>query len=336
MASLKKEIKLLKGVVLLLAVVIAALAVYIIYPYAQLAVNGQPFGKRLTGIDTPLSSQQLSVINNAPNSNFETAWEKVANLSIPNESSNSGAYTAPLFELSTSHPAQASPPLIAGKPSVIYIGAISCIYCAESRWAMALALSRFVSFNKLYIGYSAIGDGDVPTLYWNADNYTTKGAATFGNGYSSSYINFLSAEYDSPVSGGFEFVNSQKPISYFVANSPNASYAQAMGFMNSTNLFQGTPFTLWGTSVNRGAAGVIFSNATSSSSSGGATNILPLTYMSHSQIFSQLQQFNSTFAYEQYAVADVYVAEVCSSISNTASVCSLPAIATLEKDMGLA
>lgn len=335
MASLKEKVKVLKAAVLLLTVVIAVLAAYIMYPYAQLAVNGQPFGKRLTGIDAPLNAQQLSVINNAPNSNFETAWEKVASLSISNESKSNGTYTAPLFELSASHPVQVNTPLMAGKPSVIYIGAISCIYCAESRWAMALALSRFGSFSKLYIGYSSIGDGDVPTLYWNADNYTTKGSATFGNGYSSSYINFLSAEYDSPISGGFEFVNSQNPISYFVALAPNASYAQAMRIMNSTNLFQGTPFTLWGTSINRGAAGVVFGNATGSSSP-GATNILPLTYMSHSQIFSQLQQFNSTFAYEQYAVADVYVAEVCSSLNNAASVCSLPAITTLENDMGLA
>jgi hypothetical protein len=275
------------------------------------------------------------VINNAPNSNFETAWERVANLSIPNETGSNGTYTAPLFELSASHPVQVSPVIIAGKPSVIYIGAISCIYCAENRWAMALALSRFGSFNKLYIGYSALGDSDVPTLYWNADNYTTKSGATFGNGYSSSYINFISAEYDSPITGGFKFVNSQNPISYFVANAPNASYAQAMSFMNSTKLFRGTPFTLWGTSVNQGATGVVFGNATSSGSS-GATNILPLTYMSHSQIFSQLQQFNSTFAYEQYAVADVYVAQACSSINNAASVCSLPAITTLEKEMGLA
>jgi hypothetical protein len=53
-----------------------------------------------------------------------------------------------------------------GKPSVIYIGAISCVWCGENRWAMAMALSRFGSFNSLYIGYSSIHDGDVPTLYW--------------------------------------------------------------------------------------------------------------------------------------------------------------------------
>lgn len=247
MASLKKEIKLLKTIIALLIVIIAALVVYVAYPYVNLAIVGQPFGKRLTGIDTPLSSGQLSVINNAPNSNFETAWEKVANLSIPGEQyAGNDIYTAPpYFDISPLNAVRVKPPLIGGRPSVIYIGAISCVYCGESRWAMALALSRFGSFSKLYIGYSALGDSDVPTLYWNTDNYTTNSGVTFGNGYSSSYINFISAEYDSPITGGFEFVNSQDPISYFVARAPNQSYAQAMGFMNSTSMFEGTPFTLW-------------------------------------------------------------------------------------------
>ncbi len=335
MASLKREVKLLKTMVLLLGVVIAALAVYIAYPSIRLAINGQPFGKRLTGIDTPISSQQLSVINNAPNSDFEVAWEKVQSLSIPNETGSNGIYTAPLFEINAAHPAQVSPLIINNKPTVVYIGATSCIYCGESRWSMALALSRFGTFSALYTGYSSIGDSDVPTLYWKSNNYTTKSGETFGNDYSSGYINFISAEYDSPITGGFEFVNSASPISYFVANAPNASYSQALSFMNKSGLFAGTPFTLWGTSVNRGAVGVVFGNGTSAGST-AATNILPLTYMSHSQIFNQLQQFNNTFAYEQYASADVYVAQVCSSINNSASVCSLPAIATLERDMGLA
>ena len=334
MASLKKQVKFLKIIIALLVIVVAGMAFYVAYPSIQLAINGQPFGKRLTGIDTQLSSQQLSIINNASNSNFEIAGEKLLNLSIPGENASNGTYTAPFFEISAAHPLQVNPPAINGKPSVIYIGAISCIYCGESRWAMALALSRFGSFNKLYIGYSSFGDGDLPTLYWNANNYTTKSGTTFGNGYSSNYINFISADYDSPITGGFEFVNSQYPISFFASNAPNASYGQAMSFMNGTKQFQGTPFTLWGTSLNRGATGVVLSNATSSGRA-GATNILPLTYMSHSQIFSQLQQFNSTFSYEEYAAADVYAAQVCPSINSAASICALPAIKSLEKIMGL-
>ena len=50
MASLKKEIKLLKTVIALLVIIIAALAVYVMYPYINLAVVGQPFGKRASPV----------------------------------------------------------------------------------------------------------------------------------------------------------------------------------------------------------------------------------------------------------------------------------------------
>lgn len=336
MASLKKQVKMLKILVAVLAVVVIALAIYALYPSINLAVNGQPFGKRLTGINQQLSSSQLATINNASNSYFEIAGEKLLNLSLPGENVSGTTYTAPLFEANLAPPVETNSLIINGKPSVIYIGAISCIYCGESRWAMALALSRFGSFNRLYEGYSSIGDSDVPTLYWHTQNYTTKGGVQFGNFYQSNYINFFSAEYDSPITSGFQFPASADPISFFTANATNSSYETAMEFMNKSNDFQGTPFTYWGTSINRGATGVVFGNATSSSQGTGATNVLPLTYMSHDQIFSQLSQFNSTFAYEQFAAADIYAAEVCPAINNTASVCTLPAIKAIESKMGLA
>jgi hypothetical protein len=215
---------------------------------------------------------------------------------------------------------------------VIYIGAISCIYCGENRWAMALALSRFGYFGNLYTGYSSLGDGDVPTLYWAPQNYTTNSMITYGNSYHSNYINFFSAEYDSPITAGFEFPAIRDPIRYFVANATNSSYKTAMQFMDSTHLFQGTPYTFWGNSFNLGASGVVFGNGTSQTA---ISNSPPLTYMSHQQIYDQLSRFNSTFAYEEYAVADVYIAQVCPSINNAAQVCSLPAIKSMESRMGL-
>lgn len=328
----KSIIKRLEIMIALLVIVIVALAIYIAYPMIKLATQGQPFGNRLTGINTPLSNHELSTINDAPNSNFEIAGEKLLNLSIPGVQVQNNTYTGPLFEVGLNHPPQAQSLVVNGKPSVIYVGAISCIYCGENRWAMALALSRFGSFNNLYIGYSSIGDGDIPTLYWVPQNYTTSGEARFGNEYTSNYINFFSAEYDSPISSGFQFPAVQNPISYFVANATNSSYLQAMEYMNGTHLFQGTPFTVWGTSLNLGADGVVFGNATSQTA---ISNHPPLTYMTHQQIFNQLNSFNSTFAYEEYAVADVYVAEVCHSINDTAEVCSLPAIKAIESRMGL-
>jgi hypothetical protein len=106
-----------------------------------------------------------------------------------------------------------------------------------------------------------------------------------------------------------------------------------MEFMNSTNAFGGTPFTFWGTVVNRGAMGEVF--GTPQNASVTQSQEIPLTYMTHSQILNQLKAFNTSFAQEEYAAADLYVAELCPSINNTAPVCSLPAIQTYEQKMGL-
>ncbi|MDE1871538.1 MAG: DUF929 family protein [Candidatus Micrarchaeota archaeon] len=333
MARMKQIIQRLEVIIALLVVVVAALAVYIAYPSIKLYTQGQPFGKRLTGINSPLNSQQLSVINSAPDSNYEIAGEKLLNLSIPGEQGQNNTYVGPLFQVSLNRPPQYNSLVIDGKPSVVYIGAISCIYCAENRWAMALALSRFGSFGNLYVGYSSMGDGDVPTLYWYPQNYTSNASVIYGNDYHSNYINFFSAEYDSPISAGFEFPTLQDPISYFVEGASNQSYKAAMQFMDAKHIFQGTPYTFWGTSANIGADAVVFGNGTSQSA---ISNYPPLTYMTHSQILGLLKQANSTFAYEEYAAADVYIAETCPSINNSAPICSLPAIAAMERRMGLA
>src|SRR5690242_16646044 len=42
----------------------------------------QPFGHRLTGINSPFSSSELAVINGAPNSYFQTAGGMLLNQSI--------------------------------------------------------------------------------------------------------------------------------------------------------------------------------------------------------------------------------------------------------------
>ncbi len=326
--ALASKLRIFKITTAIFAVAAVVLALALLYPSLLVLINGQPAGHRLTGIDAPLSSQELSSINNAPNSNFETAGNMLLNLSFPGESMQNNTYVGSVF---VHRMAPVSPLVINGKPSVVYIGAISCVYCAENRWAMALALSRFGSFSAIYKGYSAFGDYDVPTLYWDVYNYTSKGIAEYGNHYNSSSLNFFSTEYVSNVSGGFSFVHSANPMVYFVNNSPNQNYRQAMAFMNNTHLFTGTPFTLWGTAINTGADAVVFGNQTANRSA----SLPPLSYMTHHQIIGQFKNFNTTFAYQEYAAADVYVAEACPAINNAASVCSLPAIMHLESIMGL-
>ncbi len=263
-------------------------------------------------VNKPFNSTELSIINNAPLSYYETAAEKLLN----------GTLTDQIFNKSGP---QGKEIIINGKPTVVYIGATTCVYCGENRWAMALALSKFGSFSALYSGYSAMNDSHVATLYWEPANITTPSDVSFGNSYTSNYINFISADYESPLSAGFEI----QPLSFFVNKAPNATYRNAMIFMNASNQFQGTPFTFWGTTFVAGADGIVFGNTTPTSASD-----MPLSYMTHVQVLNQLKNFNDQFAWGEYAAADVYIAYTCPSIKNSAPVCQLPGIQKLESEVG--
>jgi hypothetical protein len=82
-----------------------------------------------------------------------------------------------------------------GKPSVLYVGAEYCPYCATERWAVAVALSRFGAFTNL--GETASSPSDV---YPNTATLTFHGA-----GYASQYLTFTGKETQSNqvVNGGY-------------------------------------------------------------------------------------------------------------------------------------
>lgn len=264
-------------------------------------------GTTLVGINTQLNASELAAINNEPLNYYEIAGGKLLNGTIINQ-------------VVTTKGPQYNALVINGKPSVIYVGAITCPFCGENRWAMQLALAKFGNFTALYKGYSSLSDGDVPTLYFSPVNYTTSAGVSFESHYHSNLINFFSGEYESPLTQGFQI----QPISYFIVKAPDQPNATALSFMNSTGKFQGTPFSYWGTSLFLGADAVVFGNSTQSTTllNGGET---------HDQILSQLKGFDDQFAWSEYAAADVYIADVCPSISNSAPVCSLSAIQKLEK-----
>ncbi len=300
--------------------VLIALIIIILSLYLQpiLTNSLKPnFGTRLIHIDNKFSSANLAIINNASNKYYEIAGQKLLNHSLND----------PVLPISANKKNQYPLFIVNNKPSIIYIGAITCIYCGENRWAMALALSKFGSFNKLFYGYSSFGDHDVPTIYWNKYNYTTNSGLGYANYYSSKYINFISADYESNIKKGF--VLPLTGLLFFIQKAPNQTYKRAFEFMNSTNKFEGTPFTLWGTTLDPGADAIVFGNSTPSSSK------LPLTFMTHQQVLNQLKTFNDQFAYAEYAAADVYITYICASINNTAPICSLPVIKELEIQMNL-
>jgi len=298
-------------------------------PDALPIVAQEPFGQRLTDINVPLNSSQLSVINDEPNSYFDTAARMWLN----------GSLTSLVGQQSA-----AAPPLtVNGKPAVVYLGAISCVYCGENRWAMALALSRFGIFQDLFFGYSSLGDQDVPTLYWAPAHYNATSAVDFGNFYDGNYVTFLSIDYASPITAGFRM----QTLPYFQQQATavnNTVYEKATSLLVRLNNFAGTPYTIWGRYSVLGADatdfGDVTSTSTSSSSSTTSTSsiatLLPLASMTHDQVLARLANPNSPFAWTEYAAADYYIALICSSLGviSTSSVtappvCSEPNISSM-------
>lgn len=331
-SDLRKGLKRLMALNYVLIALVVALLGFAMYLYFGHVMGPTPggstttikgglasFGSTIANINKPFNSTELSIINNAPNSYYDIAGGMLLNGTLRNF-----VFDTPVNSINGSA-TTTLPFIVNGKPSVIYIGALSCIYCGENRWAMALALSRFGSFGSLYYGYTAFGDGDLPTIYWSTYNYTTSAGVAYGNGYSSGYVNFISADYESPITSGFQM----GPLSYIVGSAPNATYLSAMKFMNNTARFQGTPFTLWGKVLDNGADAVVVGNSMPTN------NTLAMTYMTHPQVLQQLNGFSDQFAYSEYAAADVYAAFVCSGISNAAPFCSLPVMPRLESLLGL-
>ncbi len=278
--------------------------------------ENQTFGSRLTGINSPLNASELAVFNNASNSYFEMAGEMWLNGSI----NNTVGIT----------PQEVNLFIVNGKPSVIYLGSITCIFCGENRWAMALALGRFGKFDYLFKGYSSFGDGDLPTLYWRPTTYNASEPNT-GSFYNSSYINFLPIEDTDPITQGFDL----QPIATMqqaINASGNLTYIDAFNYIVQINSFSGTPYTIWGKYVASGADAIDFGNTLPS------TTPLPLTNMTHQEVLAQLAKPNDQFAWTEYAAADVYIALMCSSFNSTVtlpSICSIPVMPKLEQKIGV-
>jgi Domain of unknown function (DUF929) len=269
----------------------------------------RPPGNTLTGINEPLDAVDLGAINNAPNAYFEIAGNMLLNGTL-NNSVGLKVAVVPTF-------------VVNGKPSVIYVGSITCIWCAANRWSMALALSRFGNFTNLFKGYSSLGDGDAPTLYWAPVHYEST-SVTLGSFYSSKYLNFLPVEESAPITGGF----SLQPLSVVqqdVNQTGNLAYIDEVKYIIAINTFGGTPYTIWGNYVAAGADARAFGNSSQSYS---------LLNMTHQQMMQQIARPSSQLGWTEYAGADYYTAMICKTIGNTAQVCGLPAIRAMEPALG--
>ncbi|MGA3020839.1 MAG: DUF929 family protein [Candidatus Micrarchaeales archaeon] len=275
--------------------------------------KNQTFGTRLTNINAPFNASELGIINDVPNSYFETAGEMYLNRTLNNSVGGAVPKKLSLF-------------IVNGKPTVIYLGSTTCIFCAENRWAMAMALSRFGNFSMLFKGYSALQDGDLPSIFWAPTHYNSSSTEA-GDFYNSSYINFIAIEDGNPISGGFS-LNPIPTIASRINSTKNLAYIDALAYLLSTGDLRGTPFTVWGAYEVGGVDAVVLGNSTPTS------NTYPLTYMTHEQVLEQFANPKDQFAWSEYAAADIYVAMVCKTLGNKAPVCKLPAIVSIESQLG--
>ena len=76
-----------------------------------------------------------------------------------------------------------------GRPELLYIGAEYCPYCAEERWSMVVALSRFGTFSQLYQTTSSSSD-----IYPNSPTFTFLPGLYKKPLYSSQYLDFVPVE----------------------------------------------------------------------------------------------------------------------------------------------
>jgi hypothetical protein len=271
-----------------------------------------PLGLTLYKLNAPLNASQLDVFNEAPSAYFETAGEMFLNGSIANTVGSSVVYGPQV--------------IYNGKPTVVYVGANTCIFCGENRWAMALALGRFGNFSRLFVGYSSLQDGDLPTVYWAPSEYNISQGLVFGNFYTSSYFSFVSMEYQSPITDQVQLPS----LSYLLQqadDTTNYAYSYSVDLIGTLNYYIGTPYTTWGKYIVPGADAEDFGNSSLASSK------FPLANLTHTQVFADLSQPKDQFAWTEYAAADLYVAMVCGTINNTAPICSLSAIQKIEQQL---
>ena len=133
--------------------------------------SGSPAAKASTTFE-PVDATTMSQISSVPDSIFNTVGvnSPVAPITAPSPLSGQPALTKTVNGKSL--------------PSILYVGAEYCPYCAAERWTTVIALSRFGKFSNL--GFAQSGATDV---YPNTKTFTFRQSS-----YTSAYIDFSSVE----------------------------------------------------------------------------------------------------------------------------------------------
>jgi len=97
-----------------------------------------------------------------------------------------------------------APMVTDGKPTVLYIGAEYCPYCAATRWQMVIAFMRFGSFSGLKYMTS-----DPTDVYGGTPTFTF-----YNSTYTSQYVNFVSVETQTNTGAPLQQPNASENTTY--------------------------------------------------------------------------------------------------------------------------
>ena len=110
------------------------------------------------GVSTTATPSLVAAVTSVP----ESVYAKVG---LPSEISNTPAKVKGFPPLTAKH-----------LPEMLYMGAEYCPFCAATRWAMVMALSKFGTFSGLRLTYSSATDfaPDTPTFSFHGTTYTSQ------------------------------------------------------------------------------------------------------------------------------------------------------------------
>ncbi len=205
---------------------------------------------------------------------------------------------------STAQPISISGPSLTvnGKPTLLFMGAEYCPYCATERWPLAIALTRFGTFTGLKETHSSTTDvyPDTQTLSFYKSTYTSK------------YLNFTPVEVYSNIPNGTGYTTLDKPTTQQQAleNTYDASpYVPPSEAGSIPFMYFGGQYMLVGASY------------------GPST----LAGKSYNDITNALKDPKSAVAQGAFGTANIITATICKMTNNQPSDVCTPAIQSIQK-----
>jgi hypothetical protein len=334
-------------IIIIAVAVISVLFVWVLPGHVSsqvITTSGQFF---LGPIGTSLGQPFINGLSNASSQSQAVAQKQLTGSIQCNSPSSSTAGFCVLVMSDNNYdiipirvPANFSAPSISqgGKITFVYIGAQGCPYCAQERWAIAVALSNFGNFTNLFYDRSATNDGSVPTFLFNYSSSLYNAYASLPPIYSNGVAEEpYGDEYSTPFFEGAYYNSSYIKLdvydelisSFFVnttglpSNIRNSVLLPAQeGFGIKDFTFGGVPFFDMNNQYTFDGATVAPILCSSSSCPGDYTQ---------QEVLSSIQNpVAGSFGEIVLGAANILTAQICVLLNNAAPVCKLSYIQGLQ------